>query len=73
MHLLTNKVIGTHIHFLDCYGDPATTGKEGTDIEECKCTWLAVQALSRVTPEQREILKVSNGLGRKYPNQLSNI
>ena len=34
------------------------TGKVGTDIEENKCSWLVVQALARVTPEQREILKV---------------
>lgn len=45
--------------FLDCYGDPAVTGKVGTDIEENKCSWLVVQALARVTPEQREILKTN--------------
>ena len=45
--------------FLDCYGDPAVTGKVGTDIEENKCSWLVVQALARVTPEQREVLQVS--------------
>ena len=44
--------------FLDCYGDPAVIGKVGTDIEENKCSWLVVQALSRVTAEQRAVLQV---------------
>ena len=44
--------------FIDCYGDPAVTGKVGTDIEECKCGWLAVQALLRATPEQQQLFKV---------------
>ena len=37
------------------------TGKVGTDIEENKCSWLVVQALDRVTPEQREVLQVRKG------------
>ena len=45
--------------FLDCYGDPSVTGKVGTDIEENKCSWLIVQALQRVTPQQRALLQVS--------------
>ena len=46
--------------YLDCYGDPAITGKVGTDIEENKCSWLVVQALQRVDPEQRKVLQVSS-------------
>ena len=45
-------------NYLDCYGDPSVTGNIGTDIEENKCSWLVVQALERVTVEQRDILKV---------------
>jgi farnesyl diphosphate synthase len=44
--------------YLDCYGDPAVTGKVGTDIEDTKCSWLLVQALQRVNEEQMKILKV---------------
>ena len=44
--------------YLDCYGDPAITGKVGTDIEEKKCSWLVVQALQRISAEQMQILKV---------------
>ena len=45
--------------FLDCFGDPAVTGKVGTDIEENKCSWLVVQALAKVSPEQKQLLQVS--------------
>ena len=44
--------------YFDCYGDPSVTGKVGTDIEGNKCSWLVVQSLSRVTVEQRDMLKV---------------
>ena len=47
--------------FLDCYGDPEVIGKVGTDIEEAKCGWLAVQALPRCSAEQKQVFKENYG------------
>ena len=47
--------------YLDCYGAPEVIGKIGTDIEDNKCSWLVVQALDRVTPEQRKVLEENYG------------
>ncbi|KAG5271721.1 hypothetical protein AALO_G00183280 [Alosa alosa] len=47
--------------YLDCYGDPAVTGKIGTDIQDNKCSWLVVTALGIMTPEQRKELEVCYG------------
>jgi len=47
--------------YLDCYGDEATIGKIGTDIEDAKCGWLVVTALQHVSPAQRQVLQVSYG------------
>ncbi|KAJ8287909.1 hypothetical protein COCON_G00005680 [Conger conger] len=47
--------------YLDCFGDPAVTGKIGTDIQDNKCSWLVVTALGVMTPEQREELQSCYG------------
>ncbi|XP_046662287.1 farnesyl pyrophosphate synthase-like isoform X2 [Homalodisca vitripennis] len=47
--------------YMDCFGDPAVTGKIGTDIQDGKCSWLAVVALQRCTPDQRKILEECYG------------
>jgi geranylgeranyl pyrophosphate synthase len=52
--------------FLDCFGDPAVTGKIGTDIEDNKCSWLIVQALSRASDDQRASLLVKFHVNAKY-------
>ena len=48
--------------FLDCYGDAAKMGKEGTDIENGKCSWLVVEALRRASAAQRATLQENYGV-----------
>ncbi|XP_076307995.1 farnesyl pyrophosphate synthase isoform X3 [Tachypleus tridentatus] len=48
--------------YLDCYGDPAVIGKQGTDIEDGKCSWLIISALAHATIEQRQILQENYAL-----------
>ncbi|KAJ3323414.1 hypothetical protein HDV06_001934 [Boothiomyces sp. JEL0866] len=55
--------------YLDCYGLPEVIGKIGTDIEDNKCGWLIVQALSLANKAQREIL--DNNYGQKDPAKVA--
>ncbi|XP_013162501.1 PREDICTED: uncharacterized protein LOC106113988 [Papilio xuthus] len=54
--ILTDVGIWSQINndFTDYYDDDEQTGKTGSDIQEGKCTWLAVTALQRCSPTQRE-------------------
>merc|ERR1719334_961979 len=49
--------------FLDCFGDPAVTGKTGTDIQEGKCTWLIVEAMLRANSDVK--LRLAYAYGRQ--------
>uniref|UniRef100_A0A8D8RE77 Farnesyl pyrophosphate synthase n=1 Tax=Cacopsylla melanoneura TaxID=428564 RepID=A0A8D8RE77_9HEMI len=57
--------------YLDCFGTPDVTGKIGTDIEDGKCSWLAVVALQRATADQRKVMEEC--YGSKDPSHVSNI
>lgn len=57
--------------YLDCFGTPDVTGKIGTDIEDGKCSWLAVVALQRATPAQRKLMEEC--YGSKDPSRVANI
>ncbi|XP_009374835.1 farnesyl pyrophosphate synthase [Pyrus x bretschneideri] len=47
--------------YLDCFGDPETIGKIGTDIEDFKCSWLVVKALELCNEEQKKVLHENYG------------
>ncbi|OXB53687.1 hypothetical protein ASZ78_014927 [Callipepla squamata] len=57
--------------YLDCFGDPALTGKVGTDIQDNKCSWLVVQCLQRITPAQRRVLE--ENYGQKEPEKVAKV
>ncbi|KAI9124231.1 hypothetical protein K1719_005531 [Acacia pycnantha] len=47
--------------YLDCFGDPETIGKIGTDIEDFKCSWLVVKAMELSNEEQKKVLYENYG------------
>lgn len=49
--------------YLDCYGSPEVIGKIGTDIKDCKCSWLVVNAKNKCTRSQKRILEEHYGKG----------
>lgn len=42
--------------FLDCFGNSEVTGKIGTDIQDNKCSWLAVVCMQRANEEQKQLM-----------------
>ena len=45
----------------DCFADPAVLGKIGTDIQDCKCSWLATTFLTCASGSQKETFKQHYG------------
>lgn len=43
--------------FMNVFGTPELVGKVGSDIEEGRCSWLAVVALQRMNSSQRKIME----------------
>lgn len=46
---------------MDCYTPPEKLGKIGTDIQDAKCSWLAVTFLANANPNQAEEFKANYG------------
>ncbi|XP_021294176.1 farnesyl pyrophosphate synthase 1 [Herrania umbratica] len=57
--------------YLDCFGDPETIGKIGTDIEDFKCSWLVVKALEICNEEQKKVLH--ENYGKPDPVNVANV
>nr|XP_049701250.1 uncharacterized protein LOC110370642 isoform X2 [Helicoverpa armigera] len=43
--------------YMDAYGNEVVTGKTGRDIQEGKCSWVAVTALQHCNDAQRSVFK----------------
>ena len=59
--LLMGEYFQVQDDFLDAFADAAVLGKVGTDIQDNKCSWLVVTALSVATPAQRARLEAAYG------------
>lgn len=46
---------------MDCFTPPEKLGKVGTDIQDAKCSWLAVTFLSTAPPDQVKVFKENYG------------
>ncbi|CAO2146977.1 unnamed protein product [Urochloa humidicola] len=57
--------------FLDCFEDSHKIGKIGTDIEDHKCSWLVVQALSHGNNNQIE--ELVNNYGQQDQTSVSRV
>ncbi|RZB42404.1 Farnesyl pyrophosphate synthase 1 [Glycine soja] len=53
--------MGTYFQVQDCFGDPQTIGKIGTDIEDFKCSWLIVKAFELSNEQQKKVLQENYG------------
>uniref|UniRef100_A0A2A4JDM5 Farnesyl diphosphate synthase n=1 Tax=Heliothis virescens TaxID=7102 RepID=A0A2A4JDM5_HELVI len=65
------KLLQYQNDYKDVYWNTATAGKEGTDIQECKLSWIALTALERCNEAQRSIFK--EYYGSKNPEHIKRI
>jgi len=63
--LLMGQFFQVQDDFLDVFGDPAVTGKIGTDIQDGKCNWPVVKALEKADGKQRKTLEQHYGVKSK--------
>ncbi len=63
--LQMGKLFQVQDDYLDVFGDPTTTGKVGTDIQDGKCSWVIVVAMQRANKEHKEILREHYGRGQE--------
>eukprot|EP00997_Jenningsia_sp_PLL12_P008029 NODE_4744_length_631_cov_44.427835_g4082_i0.p1 GENE.NODE_4744_length_631_cov_44.427835_g4082_i0~~NODE_4744_length_631_cov_44.427835_g4082_i0.p1 ORF type:complete len:142 (+),score=40.98 NODE_4744_length_631_cov_44.427835_g4082_i0:22-426(+) len=56
---------------LDVYGTPEEIGKVGTDIQDFKCSWLAVQFRKHASPSQLQLFK--EHYGRAEPESVTKV
>ena len=57
--------------FIDCWGDTQVSGKLGTDIQDGKCCWPIVKALSLGNQDQLKVLK--ENYGKNDPNCVTKV
>jgi farnesyl diphosphate synthase len=57
--------------FLDCFGDPARIGKIGTDIQDIKCSWLAVTFLANAN--EKDIAAFKENYGQHDDAKVANV
>ncbi|KAL2990497.1 hypothetical protein AAZX31_11G205800 [Glycine max] len=57
--------------YLDCFGDPQTIGKIGTDIEDFKCSWLIAKALELSNEQQKKV--VQENYGKPDPENVAKV
>lgn len=57
--------------YLDAFADPSVLGKEGTDIQEGKCSWVVLKALSMCSEE--DSISIKQHYGKANPEDISEV